>query len=84
MAHIITGSTHWAILRCFQRLGIDNTVFVSVRCETAILGADLDILAPRFQLVGKPRAWEWLVTAPDAANFGRMYEAVGAILRPMP
>lgn len=39
-------------------------------------------LAARFQLVGKPRAWEWLVTAPDAANFGRMYEAVGAILRP--
>lgn len=39
-------------------------------------------LAARFQLVGKPRAWEWLVTAPDAANFGRMYEAVGTILRP--
>jgi hypothetical protein len=38
-------------------------------------------LATRFQLVGKPRAWEWLVTAPDAANFGRMYEAVGAILQ---
>ncbi|HET9979188.1 MAG TPA: hypothetical protein VFQ32_02005 [Ktedonobacterales bacterium] len=41
-------------------------------------------LSARFQLVGKPRAWEWLVTAPDAANFGRMYEAVGAILRPPP
>ena len=40
-------------------------------------------LAARFQLVGKPRAWEWLVTAPDASHFGRMYEAVGAILRPL-
>ena len=40
-------------------------------------------LAARFQLVGKPRAWEWLVTAPDASHFGRMYEVVGAILRPL-
>ena len=39
-------------------------------------------LAARFELVGKPQAWEWLVSAPDAANFGRMYEAVGAVLRP--
>ena len=30
-----------------------------------------DDLAARFQLVGPPRTWEWLVTAPDAANFGR-------------
>ena len=41
-----------------------------------------DDLAPRFQLVGQPRAWEWLVTAPDADHFGRMYEAVGVVLRP--
>ncbi len=40
-----------------------------------------DDLAARFHLVGSPRAWEWLVTAPDAANFGRMYEAVGVALR---
>ena len=40
-----------------------------------------DDLTARFQLVGKPHTWEWLVTAPDAANFGRMYEAVGAVLR---
>lgn len=43
-----------------------------------------DDLAPRFQLVGQPRAWEWLVTAPDADHFGRMYEAVGVVLRPAP
>ena len=35
----------------------------------------------RFHLVGSPRTWEWLVTAPDATNFGRMYEAVGVVLR---
>lgn len=39
-------------------------------------------LAARFHLVGKPRTWEWLVTAPDSANYGRMYEAVGVVLRP--
>ena len=39
-------------------------------------------LAARFQLVGAPRTWEWLVSAPDAANYGRMYEAVGVVLRP--
>jgi len=40
-----------------------------------------DDLAARFQLVGAPRTWEWLVSAPDATNFGRMYEAVGVVLR---
>ena len=40
-----------------------------------------DDLTARFHLVGKPRTWEWLVTAPDAASFGRMYEAVGMVLR---
>ena len=40
-----------------------------------------DDLTPRFQLVDSPRTWEWLVSAPDAANFGRMYEAVGVVLR---
>jgi hypothetical protein len=39
-------------------------------------------LAARFTLVGRPQSWEWLVTTPDATNFGRMYEAVGAVLRP--
>ncbi|HEY7343110.1 MAG TPA: hypothetical protein VH591_19715 [Ktedonobacterales bacterium] len=41
-----------------------------------------DDLAARFQLVGAPRTWEWLVSAPDATSFGRMYEAVGIVLRP--
>ena len=45
-----------------------------------VLGIPAD-LASRFQLVGAPRAWEWLVSAPDATNFGRMYEAVGVVLR---
>ena len=40
-----------------------------------------DDLSACFQLVGSPRTWEWLVTAPDAANFGRMYEAVGVVVR---
>jgi hypothetical protein len=40
-----------------------------------------DDLAARFQLVGAPRTWEWLVSAPDATHFGRMYEAVGVVLR---
>src|SRR6185437_766468 len=40
-----------------------------------------DDLAARFQLVGAPRTWEWLVSASDATNFGRMYEAVGVVLR---
>jgi hypothetical protein len=39
-------------------------------------------LSARFEVVGNVRTWEWLVTAPDAANFGRMYEAVGVVLRP--
>ncbi len=50
-----------------------------------VLPADVlaipDDLATRFQLVGAPRTWEWLVTAPDAASFGRMYEAVGVLFR---
>ncbi|HEU5349829.1 MAG TPA: hypothetical protein VFU63_14560 [Ktedonobacterales bacterium] len=41
-----------------------------------------DDLAAHFAPVGKPHRWEWLVSAPDAANFGRMYEAVGMVLRP--
>lgn len=40
-----------------------------------------DDLASRFHLVGAPRTWEWLVSAPDATHFGRMYEAVGAVLQ---
>lgn len=40
-----------------------------------------DDLVARFEVAGNPRTWEWLVTAPDAANFGRMYEAVGVVLR---
>lgn len=40
-----------------------------------------DDLAARFSVVGAPRTWEWLVSAPDAANYGRMYEAVGVVLR---
>lgn len=52
----------------------------------AVLPGDVlaipDDLAARFAVVGRPRVWEWLVTAPDATNFGRMYEAVGVVLRP--
>jgi hypothetical protein len=40
-----------------------------------------DDLAARFLVVGAPRVWEWLVSAPDASHFGRMYEAVGMILK---
>lgn len=40
-----------------------------------------DDLSASFELVGSPRAWEWLVTAPDATNFGRMYETVGVVVR---
>ena len=50
-----------------------------------VLPADVlaipDDLAPRFDLVGSPRTWEWLVSAPEATNFGRMYEAVGVVVR---
>jgi len=55
------------------------------RESLAVLPADAlaipDDLAARFSLVGKPRTWEWLVTAPDTTNFGRMYEAVGVVIR---
>lgn len=51
-----------------------------------VLSADVlaipDDLSARFEVVGNPRTWEWVVTAPDGANFGRMYEAVGVVLRP--
>ena len=40
-----------------------------------------DDLSARFQLVGSPRTWEWLVTTPDATSFGRMYEAMGVVMR---
>lgn len=42
-----------------------------------------DDLATRFTLAGPVREWEWTVSAPDAANFGRMYDVVGAVLRPL-
>lgn len=38
-------------------------------------------LATRFTLVGAPRTWNWLVSAPDATHPGRLYEAVGVVLR---
>lgn len=55
--------------------------FPVLPAETLAIPADL---AQRFTVEGRPQSWEWLVTAPDATNFGRMYEAVGAVLKPLP
>jgi hypothetical protein len=43
------------------------------------LAADL---APRFERVGEPRRWRWLVSAPAGGMPGRAYDAMGIVLRP--
>lgn len=37
--------------------------------------------APALQLDGAPRRWEWLVTAPTGKQYGRAYDALGALFR---
>ena len=38
-------------------------------------------LEQRFEAVGSPRTWEWLVSAPSATTPGRMYDVFGVVLR---
>lgn len=39
-------------------------------------------LAPRFERMGEPRRWRWLVSAPEGGMPGRAYDAMGIVLRP--
>ena len=39
-------------------------------------------LKERFEVVGQPRTWRWLVTAPQAAAPGRAYDVTGVVFRP--
>lgn len=34
---------------------------------------------PQLRLIGAPRRWEWLVTSPTPDEYGRAYDAVGAL-----
>ncbi len=43
------------------------------------LGSDVEA---HFEVVGSPRRWEWLVSAPDSARPGRAYDIAGAVVRP--
>lgn len=38
-------------------------------------------LEQRFEVIGSPRTWEWLVSAPSATTPGRLYDAFGVVLR---
>src|SRR5262249_19559994 len=41
-------------------------------------------LVQRFERVGEPRRWCWLVNAPRGDTPGRAYDMVGLVLRPRP
>lgn len=48
-----------------------------------VLDIPLD-LVDRFEVVGAPRTWRWLVSAPDAAAPGRAYDVTGVVFRAPP
>ena len=45
-----------------------------------VLDLDADVAA-RFTLVGEPRRWRWIATAPSQGAPGRAYDVVGLVLR---
>jgi hypothetical protein len=38
--------------------------------------------APQLQMIGEPLRWEWLVSASAANEYGRAYDAIGALFHP--
>lgn len=38
-------------------------------------------LEPRFEIVGQPRSWRWVVSAPETAVPGRAYDVTGVVFR---
>ncbi|HKT39993.1 MAG TPA: hypothetical protein VJR48_16595 [Ktedonobacterales bacterium] len=58
----------------------DDTPEMMPVLPPAVLDVETDLSA-RFAVVGQPRRWRWLVSAPDATTPGRAYDVVGVVFQ---